>query len=73
MHHSTCADADAVVACCCCRDFQEGSAEQELERQARLSRFSGAAAISSDAYFNRWGAYKGAAYVPTCDSLSFCV
>lgn len=37
-----------------CRDFQENSAEQESERQARLSRFSGAAAISSDAYFNRW-------------------
>ncbi|WIA20100.1 hypothetical protein OEZ85_005957 [Tetradesmus obliquus] len=42
------------------RDFQENSAEQESERQARLSRFSGAAAISSDAYFNRAdGSYSG--------------
>ncbi|KAF6255454.1 hypothetical protein COO60DRAFT_1627545 [Scenedesmus sp. NREL 46B-D3] len=42
------------------RDFQEGSAEVESEREARLSRFSGAAAISSDAYFNRAdGSYSG--------------
>jgi hypothetical protein len=46
-----------------CRDFQEGSAEQESERQARLSRFSGAAAISSDAYFNRYVFLEGAAGV----------
>lgn len=35
------------------RDFQESSAESEMEKQARLTRFTGASAISSDAYFNR--------------------
>jgi hypothetical protein len=49
----------SCLAAAACRDFQENSAEQESERQARLSRFSGAAAISSDAYFNRWGLVLG--------------
>jgi ADP-ribosylation factor GTPase-activating protein 2/3 len=35
------------------RDFESGNGESDYERQSRLSRFSGAAAISSDAYFDR--------------------
>jgi ADP-ribosylation factor GTPase-activating protein 2/3 len=35
------------------RDFQNNAGENDMERQTRLSRFDGATAISSDAYFNR--------------------
>jgi hypothetical protein len=36
-----------------CSDFRDGPSETDYDRQARLSRFTGAAAISSDAYFDR--------------------
>jgi hypothetical protein len=36
-----------------CRDFEDRSREGDAEKQERLSRFTGASAISSDAYFNR--------------------
>jgi ADP-ribosylation factor GTPase-activating protein 2/3 len=42
------------------RDFQENNGETDTERQARLSRFTGAQAISSDAYFNRSDGSAGA-------------
>jgi ADP-ribosylation factor GTPase-activating protein 2/3 len=35
------------------RDFETGGGENDYDRQSRLSKFSGAAAISSDAYFDR--------------------
>lgn len=41
------------------RDFQEQNSENDYDKQARLSRFSGAAAISSDAYFDRAEANTG--------------
>lgn len=41
------------LPCLLHRDFQENNGETDTERQARLSRFTGAQAISSDAYFNR--------------------
>lgn len=36
-----------------CRDFEQNSGENDMEKSARLSRFNGASSISSDAYFNR--------------------
>jgi ADP-ribosylation factor GTPase-activating protein 2/3 len=41
------------------RDFEANSGEVDYERQMRLSKFSGASAISSDAYFDRPGAGGG--------------
>jgi ADP-ribosylation factor GTPase-activating protein 2/3 len=35
------------------KDFEDRSREGDAEKQERLSRFTGASAISSDAYFNR--------------------
>lgn len=35
------------------KDFEANSGENDYDRQARLSKFTGAAAISSDAYFDR--------------------
>jgi len=35
------------------RDFQDNDRSNDVEHQARLSRFNGASAISSDAYFSR--------------------
>jgi hypothetical protein len=52
-----------LLACCTPdgnRDFQQGPEENDYDRQSRLARFNGAAAISSDAYFNREGSSGGA-------------
>jgi hypothetical protein len=50
---ATASDTAAAALLLPCRDFEDKSGEGDMEKQARLSRFTGASSISSDAYFNR--------------------
>lgn len=51
--HKQCNRRQPCVLVVTCRDFEDRSREGDAEKQERLSRFTGASAISSDAYFNR--------------------